>query len=180
MTIPKNKRNDNIDISTDELTFRGQRPDERLIFLLHQHPWVLFRRGLMIVTLLLVLGLVFVVFGPGPLLSLAIFGIVPIALYLFVTAWYTWSNTVFVLTDHRIIAVYQRGWLARNVSETELENIVSIEHAIEGFSKSLFNYGILNIHSSGAAETEILLENIYDPYGVQQKILDFAKNANQD
>lgn len=166
-----------IETSADELTFRGQRPGERVIFLLHQHPYILMRTGLLIVGLGLVIAAIYLWSGIGLLLSIATLGLVPVIIYLSVTIWYRYVNTMYVLTDHRVIAVYQRGWFLRNVAETELENIVSVEHTIEGFAKSILNYGALNIHSSGAAETEILLENVYDPYGVQQKILDFAKQT---
>lgn len=177
MVQPKNNQPNVLETSADELTFRGQRPGERIIFLLHQHPYVLVRTGLLVVGLGLAIAVVYFWVGISLLLSIIILALVPVIIYLAVTVWYRWVNTMYVLTDHRIIAVYQRGWFLRNVAETELENIVSVEHKIEGFAKSILDYGELNIHSSGAAETEILLENVYDPYGVQQKILDFAKQS---
>lgn len=166
-----------VEVDQEELTFRGQRSGERLIVLLHQHPFVLTRPGIMVVFLLVAMVAVFLIFGASTFLSLAIFILLPVTLYIALTAWYTWVNTLFVLTDQRVMAVYQKHWFSRNVTETELENIVSIDHTVEGVTRSLLNYGNINIRSSGAVQNEVVLNSIYDPYGVQQKILDCAKRG---
>lgn len=168
-----------VEIDSTELTFRGQRSDERVILLLRQHPFVLFKAGFVVVIMLVGLVTAFSVFGVSAILSLVIFIVVPLVLYIGFTAWYLWTNTIFVLTNQRIIAVYQNRWFSRNVTETELENIVSIEHTVEGAVKSFLNFGEINIRSSGAVENEVLLKNVYDPYGVQQKVLDWAKKGTR-
>lgn len=175
--IKNNGGQEIVEANQDELTFRGQRSDEQVILLLRQHPFVLCKAGFIVTVMLSGLATAFSIFGVSAILSLVIFIVVPLALYIGFSAWYLWVNTIFVLTNQRIIAVYQPRWFSRNVTETELENIVSIEHTVEGAVKSFLNFGEINIRSSGAVENEVLLKNVYDPYGVQQKVLDYAKKT---
>lgn len=155
---------------TDELTFDGENPNEHVLFVLHRHPWVLLRTGFWVVGLLLILTLLFRLFGASQVTSIALFVLLPVMLYIAFRSWFLWTNSVYVLTNDRLLAVHQQGWFSRNVKEVALEMIMTVSHDVRGPIATMFNFGEINIQASGASEKDMTLEFIYDPYEVQQRI----------
>lgn len=162
-------------MSTDKLTFRGQRANEEVVLLMHRHPWYFFKPAIKIIAAVIILTLVVNFFGLSTIFSALFFALTPIIIYIVSHAWFIWTNTMYLLTNERIVAVSQKNWLSRSVTEAPLENIMSVNHEVNGLARSLLNFGNVAIRSSGVAENEIVLVDIYDPFDIQQKILDTAK-----
>lgn len=158
-------------MTSEELTFRGEDPDERVLFVLRRHPWRLISAGLWIVGLMLLLTAIFLKAQASPVTSYAVFIIVPICLYIAVRAWFLWANSMYVLTTERIITVDQSGWFQRTVRELQLATIMTLTHKIAGPSATMLNYGDVYVQASGAGESDLTLVAVYDPYEVQQRIM---------
>lgn len=158
-------------MADNDLEFEGENPEEKIVFVLHRHPWSLLKNGLTIVMLLLVLTGSVLAFGASRTTSIVIFIIVPLILYFLARTWFTWSNSVYVLTNERLISVHQAGWFVRSVTEVTLTNITTIGHDVRGAAATLFNFGDIIIQSSGAKEKDMTLTMVYNPYEVQQRIV---------
>lgn len=163
-------------MSNDKLTFRGQRSGEEVVLLIHRHPWYFFKPGLKVIAAVVVLILIIKFLGLSTYFAAAFFITAPIVLYIIGQAWFTWVNTIYLLTNERIVAAAQKGWFNRSVTEAPLQNVMTVNHDVNGVIRSMLNFGNVAIRSSGATENEIVLVDVYDPFGVQQKILDSAKN----
>ncbi len=161
----------------DELTFRGEDPDERVLFVLHRHPWRLMPAGLLVVVLLLILTAIFLFAQASPLTSYAIFILLPICLYIAAHAWFTWANSIYVLTTERVITVDQSGWFSRTVRELQLTTIMTLTHKITGPSATMLNFGDVYVQASGASESDLTLLAVFDPYEVQQRIMRAKREA---
>lgn len=158
----------NVDRETD---FRGRQPNERLIFLVRAHPFTFFKVGLIIVALLVVLVGAYASFGASSVSSFATFAVVPVVIFLVLRSYFSWYNSTSILTNERLIAVHQRGFFKRDLSEVAVGNILTTSHVLSGPFQTLFNFGDVKIRVSGATEDEIVLLGVTDPYGLQQKIL---------
>lgn len=158
----------NVDNQTD---FRGRQPNERVIFLVRAHPFTFFKVGLIIVALLVLLVGAYASFGASSVSSFATFLLVPVVLFLVFRSYFSWYNSTSILTGDRLIAVHQLGFFNRDLSEVAVGNILTTTHVVSGPFQTLFNFGDVKIRVSGAAEDEIVLQGVTDPYGLQQKIL---------
>jgi hypothetical protein len=72
-----------------------------------------------------------------------------IALY---RAYYMWANTVFVVTDKRVVDCEQKGLFHRVVTEARFDQIDEVSYYIKGFAPTIFRYGtvLIQLHGSSA------------------------------
>lgn len=159
----------------ERFTFRGQRSGEQTLLVLRRHPWFFFQPGLKVIVVVLIIVLAIKFLGFSTPTSIIFFISLPFVAYEIGQAWFRWINTVYVLTNERIITVLQRHFFARQVTEAPLDNVMTVTHEIAGPIRSILNFGDVAIRSSGASENEIVLKDVFDPFEVQQKILGSAK-----
>ena len=153
-----------------KLSFEGQRLDEDIIFIRRQHPWVLMRAGLAVVAIIFASLIPLLLPGGGKGLKLIALG-ASIALLIALARLYMWWHTVYVISNHRVIGVEQQKLLLRQVSEVPLENIQNITHIKKGFGPNIFNFGNVQIQTSGS-KVAMEIMNIDSPLEAQQKIID--------
>lgn len=158
-------------MAESDVIFQGENPDESIIFVLRRHPWTLFKSGVTVIFLLLIITAIFIKFQGSWVTSWTFFILLPISLYLVLRTWFIWSNSMYVLTNQRLIVVDQRGWFDRKVGELALDDILKISHEVTGAGATMFNFGDVAIIASGATEADLILRAIYDPYEVQQRII---------
>lgn len=154
-----------------DIYFKGKNLDESVIFLVRGHPFVFLKTGLAIVGMLIILVVLYAFFGASSVSAWATFIIVPIALFVGFRQWFNWSNSTYILTSERLIAVAQSGFFSRDLSEVIVGNILTVNHSVKGPFQTLLNFGNVNIKVSGTSEDEIVLRAVADPYSLQQKIL---------
>lgn len=151
-----------------DYTFNGQRPDEKVIDVTSGHPYILYPPGLRSV-LLLVIGATIMLFLPK-------FYLVALVLFLFTGiyfsyAFYSYKESVLIITDQRLLSVEQKGFFRRKISEADLFKILDISSESTGFTKTMLKYGDLIIRTSGAQEKgDIIIKNISNPYYYQQEV----------
>jgi membrane protein YdbS with pleckstrin-like domain len=151
-------------------SFEGQRPDEDIILIKRQHPWVLARTGLLIILILFVALLPLLMPGGGSGLKLLALG-VGVALVIGLMRFYIWFHTIYILTNHRVVGVEQQKLLLRQVAEVPLENIQNITHIKKGVGQNMFDFGDLQIQTSGS-KVAMEVVNVDGPLETQQKIID--------
>ncbi len=150
-------------------SFEGQREDEEIKAVWQQHPWVLSKAALLIVVIIFVGSIPAATFSPSWGFELILLGIGIAGLY-GILAYYLWLNTVYILTNERIFAIFQRRLFYRTNNEVPLSNIQNVSHIKKGIWQTVFDFGEVEIETSGA-KTAMILKNVANPYQVQQKIL---------
>ncbi len=153
----------------DEFHFKGQQPGERVELSLRQHPFVLVEHALKAAALILVVILLYRLFGGTSMVKILTPLLLLGAVFIAFRSWYGWWNTMLLLTNERVIFVEQRGLTSRKMSEALLDNIQFVTNEVQGLMHTMFNFGDIKIQTAGAAET-LLLRELIDPYEIQQKI----------
>jgi hypothetical protein len=149
-------------------SFDGQREDEDITAVYRQHPWVMAKTGLVAVIIIVVGSIPLAVGFSWGVESLLLF--IAIAGLYFLRRIYLWLNTIYILTTQRIFAIMQRGLFHRINNEVPLANIQNASHAKKGIWQMAFDFGEVEIQTSGS-KTAMVLENVERPYQVQQRIL---------
>jgi membrane protein YdbS with pleckstrin-like domain len=155
-------------------TFEGQRPDEDVIFVLKQHPWVLTNAGVIGLILIVCLILTFSLWGLSAITSLIIVLIVFFGFVYGGYRWFLYNSYLYILTNQRIIILEQKSLFSRRLSETELDKIQNITVEVKGPVKTFLNFGNIKITTAGV-DPVMVIENVENPYEVQQKIIKYSK-----
>lgn len=149
--------------------FDGQRDDEVVVLVARRHPIVLLYPGYKIVGVALLPWLVFVLSaGFSSLFGWVLLIDTLVVAWLCFSAYYTWVNDIYVLTNHRVIATDQRTILDRVVSEVPYEKIQEVSHQVKGIYHTMLNVG--NVHVKTASGMQVVLTDVYMPYEMEQKI----------
>lgn len=152
----------------DEFTFNGQKPGEKVEEVVPSHPYVLYPPGFRTI-LVLVLAVAIFLFWPKAWFVGA--GLIFIVLIYFFNAFYSYRETVFIVTSLRIFLIEQKGFFKRNITEVELHKIMDMTSNTEGMAKTMLKYGDLVVRTaSGKDGGAITVKNIANPYSVQQRI----------
>lgn len=153
-----------------EFTFNGQRPSEKVLLVVKNHPFVLFFPGLKTILALLI-GISAIIFWSSEYAGLVLLVCVLVAFAIFFRAFYDYSQSVFVVTNQRIINVDQYGFWKRKITETELDKIQDASSETSGILRTMIKFGDLIIRTAGVSQgSEIVVKNIANPYEVQQEI----------
>ncbi|MSU76220.1 hypothetical protein EXS54_01985 [Patescibacteria group bacterium] len=149
-----------------DITIQNQADDEEIIKVWRHHPFTLIKPVLKVAAFLLVPLALFVITGPSMFTSPVLF-----VLFLLIIAmsgtfaafqWVSWYGDVYVLTNYRIVDVEQDGFFHRNFSETMLNNIQDISHEVSGVPQTVFNYGNVLVQTAGSI-ANISLDDIGNP-----------------
>ena len=162
----------------EESEFDNQRPDEEIILLRRRHPWVLWKSGVFILCLIIVVIIAFLIWMVSlPSIIILILTIL-IGGYHIIVRWFVYTNDIYILTNQRIINIDQNAFFTRRVSEAELENIQNVTYEIKGPIRSFLNFGEIQIQTAGNAPG-LLLKNVENPHFVQEKIVAIQKQQKR-
>lgn len=159
----------------EEFEIEDQRKNEEIILVRYMHPWVLAKTGLIGIVIILFVVFSFLIWGASlvsdivlitALLFIIIYGSIKIYLY---------KNSVFILTNQRVIYIDQPSLFRRKVHETELINIYNLQYEIKGIVSSFLNFGDIILTTQGDITNEIKILNIENPHFVHEKISNFRK-----
>lgn len=159
----------------DEYSFRGQREDEDVLAVIKQNAWVFARTGLYILIGANVCVFSFILFGAQGVFSYLLLIFVVLAGFLVLYRWYLWTNSIYILTNERIIEIEQNSLFHRIITEIELDRIQDITTEQKGAIQTFLNFGSIHIKTA-SANTGMELKEVTDPYDVQQQIVK-AKNV---
>jgi uncharacterized membrane protein YdbT with pleckstrin-like domain len=173
-------------------------PDEKVIFALHRHGFILFTiAAAFLLAALLPLGVYFLVkaellplFGSEILIifsRLLVFVFYLFWWMLFYYAFLDYYLDVWIVTNYRVIGVEQRGLFNRTVAEYKLFRIQDVLAEQKGIFSTVVDYG--NVHIQTAGEQEIIeLKQIPNPNYVARELIrliefnkqKLAKTANKE
>ncbi len=116
-----------------------------------------------------------------PLFQMRLFGailflilLVSALLYAYRT-FLVWHDSIFVVSDRRIVDVDRRGLWRRVVSEANLLEIEDVSYVIQGFWATIFRYGTVNVRVKGN-NVELQIFNVRRPAKVHDLINDLRSS----
>ncbi len=152
--------------------------NETIIFEIRKH-WIMFWGPLtvfIIISLfpLLVLPALFAPDVPIEISALGIFFVSVFYLIWWIACFVVWTNyylDVWVVTNHKILSVDQRGLFSRSTSVLHLDKIQDINYKVTGIVASLLNYGDLEVKTAAHIHDEgFVMKGIPNPALIQAKI----------
>ena len=147
-----------------------QRANEDIILCRHMHPWIFAKTGMIAVLLALIVASAFFIWHLSTI-SFVLLGLMIIIVVIYgLISSFQYKNTVFILTNLRVININQVSLINRKVQEMELGNIYNLQYNIKGLMKSLLNFGDVEITTLGNDENSIIVSNIENPHFVYEKI----------
>ncbi len=150
--------------------FQGQRPSEDVLVVCRQHPFVLLHRILWSVAAFLIPFAAWVFLSVGTVFAVLIILGILLGSFMLYVAWYSWSHTMLLVTNERLVFLEQRGIFQRELVECGLESIQQVSHHVHGILHTVLGYGNISIYTGGSQQP-ILIAHMPDPYGLQQAIL---------
>lgn len=164
-------------MAEEEFEFENQRPDEKIVFLKHQHPWVLSKAGLIVVIFAALVFGSFLIWGASGITVGILIGVLVFLVAFLWVRFFLYRNSMFILTNHRVIYILQSSLFSRRVQEVELENIYNIEYKIKGVMNSLLNFGDVELTTEGDFTNCVRVKNIENPHFIFEKISDERKRV---
>ena len=155
--------------------FPGQRPDEIVELVFHQHPLVMrkvFIWGLIII-LLGVVPLDFPQIYSQPGLA-DIFLKIALVIPFFVFAawfyrWVGWYYTVYIVTNQRIVEIHQKGFFDRSITEWQHNKIMSVNYRVKGFQAVIFGFGDITAQTFVG---DLVMPTIHKPVQIHAQLQD--------
>lgn len=161
----------------EEFEIEDQRPDEEIVLIRHQHPWVLARAGIILIILVLISVGAFLLWGTAIISFLILAGVLIVIVCYGFMRLFLYRSSLFILTNHRVINILQSSVFKRKVQETELENIYNLQYRVDGMMQSLLNFGSIELTTEGDPSNTINVYNIENPHFVHEKISTLRKRA---
>jgi hypothetical protein len=103
--------------------------------------------------------------------------VIPAAVFLF-RAYRTWSDTLLIITDLRVVDVERRGLFDTEVCEASHADIDEVTFRIKGFFPTLLRYGVVEMKVAGAA-ADIEFRRLKQPAKVHDLIADLRRGVRE-
>lgn len=155
--------------------FTNQKSYENVLLVLRRHPFILFmifaRFFIMLLPVVLIPVGIWVVFGAMPYAVMVIAAIYALLWWGFLfRALADFYLDVWIVTDHRIVAIEQKDLFNRDLSELRLWNIQDVNVKVSGLFATFLNYGKVEIQTAGTVP-EFQFLQVADPYKVKDIIM---------
>lgn len=102
-----------------------------------------------------------------------------LALLLLIRALYFWHRNAFIITNQKVIDIYQIGSLEKIVTEVHWNKIHNVAYHIKGVFPTIFRYGKIRIQTVGG-EVDLEFSRVKNPAAVQKIISEILQNQRKD
>ncbi|MDD5071126.1 MAG: PH domain-containing protein [Patescibacteria group bacterium] len=166
----------------------GKLPDEKIIKVLRRDVFILIKKILFFI-LLLVLPLVLfylvvtsiypdILYGQ---ISHPIFLLIVSFYYLFLWVFFFFSFIdyyldIWIITSERIINIEQQGFFARTISEQRLDRVQDVTSETKGFFPTILKYGNVYVQTAGAKE-RFFFHEVPNPDQVRDVIIKLVEKC---
>lgn len=153
--------------------------NEKVIIVLRRYGLTCFWHGLLIFILIVVpFFFMFWLFSRG-WWGIGLFSAsLAMALLLLVRTLYFWHRNAFVITNKKVIDIYQVGSLEKTVTEVHLDKIHNVSYKIKGLFPTIFRYGTIKIQTVGG-DTDLEFNRVKNPAKAQEIISAVLQNYQQ-
>lgn len=154
--------------------------NEKVIIVIRCYGLTYFWRGLLIFILIIApFFFMFWLFSRGWWGIMLFSASLALAALLLVRALYFWHRNVFIVTNQKVIDIYQAGSLEKVVTEVHLDKIHNVSYQIKGLFPTIFRYGKIRIQTVGG-ETDLEFNRVKNPAAAQGVISAVLQNRQQD
>lgn len=154
---------------------------EKIILLLRRHRFIILTKiafwtivALMPLALYLILGQELQPFLSHELISPIVVLFISIYyLYIWLFAFHSFVDyylDVWIVTDHRVINIEQKGLFNRVISEQELYRIQDVTSQFKGIFSTMLNFGTVFIQTAGE-HPRFIFKQIPNPHKIARKII---------
>lgn len=153
--------------------FKEQFDDEEVFLVFRKHP-VVMRKGLILSSFTLLLGVIPSIFKPefswffGGLGA----GIVLAAL-VFLPFWIGWYYSVYIITNQRLIQITQKGMFHRSMVGFGLDQVQMVNYEIAGMQETMLGYGTIVVQTFVGSLT---IHEVHHPAKIQKELLHILRD----
>ena len=169
--------------------FQGQKSGEIILMVIRRH-WFSIVQQMFFLLVLVALLLGFYLFLPAfvplfqnsvwsNLFSLAANTFLIGLWIIFFVIWIDYYFDTWIITNERIVAIYQKGLFSREVSELRFERIQDVSTEVVGIIPTILNYGDLFIQTAGEKE-KFVFKSVPNPYAIKSLIMNIQKEKRQE
>jgi hypothetical protein len=153
--------------------FADQQENETVLLVFRKHPIVM-RKGLVIAMICLLLGIIPSLIKPEFSFFFEGLGIAAlVGIILFSPWWISWFYTVFIVSDHRLIQITQKGLFHRSVVDIGINQIQMVNYEINGLQETLLGFGTIIIQTYMG---DLIIHEVHHPAKIQQAILNILRD----
>lgn len=166
--------------------FKDFGEDEKIIMVIHRNWFYLFEQffWLIVVSGLFLFGITSApVYFPDILASanqpVILFAQNFFMLAVWIYAFLIWIDYYFdlwIITNHRIVNIEQKGMFTRKVSETTYGKVQDITTNVSGMLPTMLNFGDLTVQTAGETD-DFIFRTISDPYHVKNIIAQMQQKS---
>ena len=155
-----------------ELSFDGQREDERVVFVFRRHLSTA-RRGLVFLIIMIILGLIPMFLWKDDNRMFWVFlGCVIVGLLGVAYSYLLWYFSIFIVTNERIRQIIQKSLFKKTTTDLWLDKIQSISYSVPSVMAGIFGYGTILIQT---AVGDLIISGVPKPARIHNKLQDIAK-----
>jgi len=159
--------------------------NERIVFFLHRHWFIFFKKVLsylILGSLPFLVYFILKIYFPSILADKIIYSLLVLLVSLYLIfiwislfhAWIDYYFDLWVVTNKQIIDIQQAGLFNRTLSKQPLNRVQDITAESKGFFPTILRFGNVYIQTAGAKE-RFVFRDIKNPYEVGQKINKLVK-----
>lgn len=165
-------------------------PNEKIVKIVRRDIFVLLAKiAMMLVLFILPLFFFFVMqkINPNVFQSSLVYAILVLSVsfyYLFMWLFFFFSFIdyyldVWIITNHRIIDIEQKGFFSRVISEHKLFRIQDVTSEIHGVLPTFFDFGIVEIQTAGTKQ-RFTFNQVPDPHGIRNKVIELVERTKKN
>jgi hypothetical protein len=161
-------------------------PDEKIIFFLHRHSYVIWRYLVLyffvatLPPLILWIGRAQLVNFMQEEVAASLIKLLFISFYLFwwlmlYHSWLDYFLDIWIVTNHRVLNIEQRGLFNRAVAEHKLFRIQDVMSEQKGIIPTFLDYGEIHIQTA-SSEKIVVFKQVPKPHHVARQIIKLVEH----
>lgn len=158
-----------------ELTFDGQRADEKVEFIFRRHISTA-KKGVFFLMIMIIIGIIpMVLWSNDGRMFWVFIGCLVVGLFGLGYAYMLWYFSVYIVTNERIRQVSQKGLFKKTVVDLDIDKIQSVSVNIPNMIAGLLGYGTILIQTGVG---DLIISQVPKPDKIHNRLQDVARQAN--
>ena len=155
-----------------ELSFDGQREDEKVLFIFRRHILTA-RHGFVFLIFMIAVGIIPMILWQNDSRMFWVFlGCVIIGLFGLGYSYLLWYFSIFIVTNERIRQITQKGLFKKTITDLWLDKIESISFNVPSVVAGIFNYGTILIQTGVG---DLVISQVPKPNKIHNKLQNITK-----
>jgi hypothetical protein len=173
-------------LKNSNIDFEGEKDDENVLIFTRRH-WTVIVSPIVLGFFATLLPIIIILVGAPMILKYHLAPLFTLgwAIYIMVIWYYVfykitiYSLDIWIVTNQRIVDMYQSAFFRRTVSELHLDAIQDISVNVDGAMESYFDFGNIEIQTAGALD-KFLFEQVPHPMQIKDTIMEASAKFKID